>query len=83
MNSGPKIVAELRDWNKLNVERDTFQGRIHNDISHQYVDGTFVTLEADNVAWNETGALVYVGAKIYVLWFIHQRKSKKDLLDEN
>lgn len=83
MNSGPKIVAELRDWTKINEPRDTFQGRVFNDISHLYSDGFFVTLEADNVDWNDAGALVYDGARIYVLWFIHQRKSKKDLFDEN
>lgn len=83
MNSGPKIVAELRNWTKQLVERDTFQGYVFNDIRHQYSDGHFLTLEADEVAPNKDGYLVYVGASIYLLWNAHKNKSQKGLFDED
>lgn len=83
MNSGPKPVAELHQWLKLNLQRDTFQGYIQNDITHMYKDGHFLTIEADDVKWNDDGCLVYDGPRIYILWFAHQKVPKKDLFDEN
>lgn len=83
MNSGPKPAAELHKWVKCATPRDSFQGYVHNDVTHFYKEGQFVTLEADDVQWNDLGCQVYVGAHIYTLWFAHQLVGKKDLFDEN
>lgn len=81
MNASPRYQAELRDWIKCAAPSDTFQGRLFNDITHR-VDGTFVTLEADEVTWCGTDCFVHIGASIYALWNSYKRK-EKDLFDEN
>lgn len=78
----PNLRAELRNWFKTTEERDTFQGYLYNDNTHVR-DGTFITLQADNVEWNKDGVLIWVGSCVYWAWNAHKKVPEKDLFDEN
>lgn len=67
------FLAELRKWVKTDALRDTFQGYVFNDDSHAQKDGTFVTVEADDVVWHNEGCIVYCKKHIYNLWNTRKR----------
>lgn len=67
------FMAELRDWVKTASARDTFQGYIFNDDSHKHENGTFVTIEADDVSEHAQGLIVYVKKQIFNLWNTRKR----------
>lgn len=61
------FIAELRNWIKTADVRDTFQGYIFNDSAHEK-DGTFKTIEADEVLETTSGLVVTVKNHAYYLW---------------
>lgn len=70
------FMAELRNWVKTSSPRDTFQGYIYNDDAHKHADGTFVTIEADDVTEHPQGLIVYVKKQIFNLWDTRKREAK-------
>lgn len=68
------IYAELRRWVRVDTERDTFQGYIYNDDS-QAKDGTFLTVEADDVTSFTEGLMVQCKKHVYYLWNTQKRES--------
>lgn len=72
------ILAELRNWVKMETDRDTFQGYIYNDGGRSDNDGKFITVEADDVITSAQGLVVYVKNHVYYLWNGQKRKQHED-----
>lgn len=67
------IYAELRRWVRVDTERDTFQGYVHNEYS-QDSDGVLKTIEADDVITFMGGLIIYCRKHVYYLWDNYKRE---------